>query len=264
MEKGHSATLSQPPAPVGGDFTKNVRVVPYSQQQTERYTAFGFAMQTGADRITYICREGISQTEPDGSHSYAHMYKGDTMQFHYYPSTDTFSEKTTIDTEPDRDLSDCYGGAMDNGKYVYFSSKSPVAIRYISTAPETPGNAEPFLRIANDDNLNWGSRRYLFTDPGANNVPEVTQSCSTFGPITKGDAPGEYLIGFFQFGYTAGSPGRGWCIKTTDYFQTWTFHKIHERSGFSEIQVLHMGQNRVMALLRFDQGATVVGFKSTD
>lgn len=251
---------------------KNVRITPDSAANAAEYQAFGFDIVTGGDRITSFFRIGISEgvVHPYGSNnppalSYAHLYRGRTYKQHYYPSTDTFSVKEEIYSVPGRDLADTYGIKMDNGEYIYFGSVSPSAIAYLDDAVNTrpPENAVPFYRKASNSDLVYAPPVYLFTDPGASGVPLELKSCSPFGKPCKGANPGEYYIGFYQFDYE-GTAARGYCIKTTNYFNTWSFNLIWNQAGYSENMVFYMGGGKLVDVARRDNSGNIFLYVSID
>lgn len=246
LSNSAGGTTPPPDPEPSGDNTKNVRVVPASAAANNKYMAFGTLLKTGSNRMTYITRVG--QIPPG---TYAHLEGGRTFQFHYTIDTDTWDSGTLIDSESGRDMSDCNGGEMDNGKYVYFSSVGPDL--------ENEIDAVIFFRIANDSNLNWGARKNLLTDVGAIDAPASTLSGTCFGAMQKGDAPGEYYIAYVQF-YSAA--GKKYCVKTTDYWETWTFYEIFGDPVFNETALVYLGSNRLVSISRRD-GFPVM-YKSSD
>ncbi len=269
----HSSGRSSGPAytpPAGAeDFVKRFRALPYTG---DLYRSFPTALDLGTG-IAVLYHLGIPTLE-GGVLSYAHLWKGDTGQAIISAVTGEAGAEQTIDTEADRDISDVYGSRLDDGSYVYGSSLSPVAIKQLAYGKQfnpamgsyeapLPGNAEPFIRIAADDSLNWGPRRNLFTDPGAINPPAEQRSCTLYGSPTPGANPGEYYWSFITFDYGEGGVtpnNNGYVIYTADYFSTWEFIPQWSATGVSETASAFIPGYGLMSIRRIDQSGRVQAF----
>lgn len=252
------------PSTGGVSFLKNVRITPFSAASDSNYNAFHTCFKSGPDQMTLIYRMGKSEIV-DGTLSYAHLYRGRTYEVNYHPNTDTWDTPIGIDSEANRDLSDVHcGGRMDNGQYVYFSSISPVAIAYLVEFPTGPwpsGHFVPFFRKAADSTLNWGARVEL------TGYDTSLRSGTPFGQLMAGSRPGEYYIGFCQFGYGSSETGKEiYVVKTTDYWNTWTYHLVYScaNCNFTETACNFLGNDKLWIFTRIEQGGYLTMWKSAD
>lgn len=243
--------------------SKNIRTVPFSATASNEYHAFGSGFQINSSTAAYIFRRGISETV-GGSPTYAHLYRGRTAIGYYSPGPDSWTALTEIDSEAGRDLSDVHcAGMLDSGEAIYFSSISPVAIAYLDAGEPYPaGNFVPFFRkgTVSGNSITWGSRQTL------TGYDTDIRSGTVFGELQKGDNPGEFYVCMCQFGYGASETARKlWCIKTTDYFETWSYNLIYSGTfAFSETSVAYLGGGRMFAFARLDNGGYLYLFKSSD
>ncbi len=277
-QQGQGGNSAVPVLPVS--YRQNVVKIP--GMPGDLYRAFPFIMQVAPDKLAVIYHRGESVSY-EGVMTYAHLYQGNTGQKVLTLSTGEWGPEQIIDTDETRDLSDCYGTSIGGGKFLYSSSRSPVCIKQWAigkniTDPLDPtyeaplaGNAEPFIRIANNaaDALAgiYGPHRNLYTDPGAVDAPTPQRSCTMYGKPKQGDTENEWFACFLTFGY--GIPGddnvnKGWLIHTTDNWATWTFKLIWANQASSEFDCVYWGNGKLSFFVRIDQSGGVNVYHTGD
>jgi len=204
------------------------------------YEAFGFPVQTGSNHVTYYYTRGLTHTT------------GQTLCYR------NFNIAAQIWTDPVLIVADSInssisnGGQMDNDSIVIFS---------LSTHADIYHSRDIYIQKC--DLNNHFSHRSMFNWSGIVKL----QAGTFFGPLVKGDVPGEYYNILYQFNNDTGSTRhRISCIKTSDYWKTYYEVGVlyDGMAQYSETAAINLGGGKLLGLTRNNIAGTLTPFESTD
>jgi len=204
------------------------------------YEAFGFPVQTGPNQVTYYYTRGLTHTTGQGLY-----YRK------YNIAASMWSDPLLIyDDSINNSISN--GGQMDNDSIVLFS---------LSTHTDIYHSKDIYIHKCGPNN-NF-SHRTIFNWSGIVKL----QAGTFFGPLVKGDVPGEYYNILYQFNNDTGSARhRISCIKTSDYWNTYSeVGVLYDGSAqYGETAAVNLGGGKFLALTRNNIAGTLTPFESTD
>lgn len=214
-------------------YTKNPQKIPNSTN----YEAFGFVEVTGANRVTSFKREGTS-----------HLVAGRPYYRHLDLTTGTFSSKVYWDSDT-LDFRDVWGGKMDNGQIICFTSTS-------ANGAGGDWSSNVFYRICDPTTMIFGSRV---------SVPLTLERGTAFGKITYMGTAGHYAIALTQYNITGTTALKISVLITTDYFSTWSEKTVYSgTTGFTESCVAYFGSGKMGLIARAENLGHLRWFESTD
>ena len=207
------------------------------------YDAFGFTAFTGTDRVTHFFRSGTS-----------HLVGGNVYARHYTPSTDTWGAKFLIESDS-IDCRDVWGGVMDNGEVMLFTSRS-----YNGVGGTSLNTIDQYYLRGNATTMVFGSRVSIFAGTGLTQLDRG----ECFGRMAQGANPGEYYMPCFQW-MNDGSQILVTMLKTTDYWHTINHYQVYSGTAwFTEGMAVYLGGSKLGLFCRNDYGGLLYYFESNN
>lgn len=208
------------------------------------YEAFGFPVQNKENQVTWY-----------GNIATSHVLGAYPVYRKYNIAASSWSGPITIAAQDSLYTAITSGGQMDNDSSVLFIVKNHTDIYHSRD-----------IYIQKVDTNNNFSPPVLFNWTGITQL----QSGFFFGPLVHGDNPGEsYAIMYQLNGDTGTTRRRVTCIKTTDYWNTYSEQGVlYDVSGsptsYSETACANLGSGKFLGLTRNDQSGSLTPFESTD
>lgn len=220
------------------------------------YSAFGIFLGRHGNKIPFPVRMGTG-----------HLTLGKGVQPEYDVSTDTWDQGTwpVIDVLPPPDHRDYYGGPLDNGTNITFSS-----LAHNGEGGDWSTIDVYFMTAPTNNPLNYSAPVSVYTAfPGLERLYRAT----SYGKPQPLGPAGHYVIMLHQWNEagalgTAGPPPPRFVshmLITTNYFQSGnTFKVAHDGpEGIGEGTVTYLGANKYLMIARRD-GVGILVYESSD
>lgn len=216
------------------------------------YTAFGVFLGRNGNKIPFPVRQGTG-----------HLETGYGLQPEYDVSTDTWTSGTwtNIDTAPPPDHRDYYGGPMDNGTNITFSSTS-----YNNVGGDWSTIDIYFITAPTNNPLSYSAHTSIFTAfPG---ILRLTRG-TIYGKPQYLGTPGHYCIMLHQWDDVfMGNPSTRYVshvLFTTNYFISGNSYKVaHDGpEPIGEGNVIYCGGSNYIIIFRRD-GFGLLVYESSD
>jgi hypothetical protein len=201
------------------------------------YEAFGFAVQNGADQVTYFDRYA-----PGGTHT----TKGGLYFRTFTGILEAVVSPPQVIYHTPENVSGVSGGQMDDGTTIVFF--------VVNHADATRD-----IYMVKGDSGNNFTAPVLFDWAGVTKLP----GGFFYGPMVKGDNPGEYYHALYQV-----APGRYRVsfVKTTDYWATYgEIGVLYDGTiPLSESAVANLGGGKFVSITRVNNGGGLSTIESSN
>jgi hypothetical protein len=221
-------------------FTKATATIP---PLDSGYRAFGFientspSLLTQPTRLTYFCRVGAN-----------HLDSGYAKYINYDVASRSWGSWQTYDDPPMPDHRDTWGGRLDDSIIVFGQQT------WNGLDGQSARSLDIYYYKIAVSNFGISSKRSIFT---GNPTIEQLFRGEVFGHTSSGDAEGEYYIMLFQWD-SLSTRFKVDCLHTTDNFQHITaLTVVDESNQWSEGVVQYLGNGKLVAFLRNDQGGKI-------
>jgi hypothetical protein len=197
---------------------------------------FGFAIQTSFDRITYFYRQGTTHAQD----------KGDLVMNTFILSEGTWSNASTIYSDPILDSRNIAGGIIDGKVYLFF-------YRYNYTTQSKEGSDIGYIVSTDLTCSVWSEYTSLATNVAG----------SPYGTLIQAGQSTRWLLGYYAINgnitelslITSDNNGQNWQITNSVY---------NGSVCYAEPAIAYLEKNRMLMLAREDFNGPLHQFTSSD